>query len=106
MEIDLNLFQTKKPDKRNLTVFASSRDIQTSLESPKWGNGAFSKALKKNILCGNAAVNGEITLKDLNVNLSYDVKQITGNKQNPDAVGLDYPLVIAKEILPKDSACD
>lgn len=100
------LNSSSDPDKKNLTVFASSRDIQTSLESPKWGNGAFSKALKKSILCGNAAVNGEITLKDLNVNLSYDVKQITGNKQNPDAVGLDYPLVIAKEILPKDKTCE
>ncbi|MBK7057299.1 MAG: caspase family protein [Leptospiraceae bacterium] len=94
------------PDKKNLTVFASSRDIETSLERPDWENGAFSKALKESILCGNAVDNGEITLTELKHSLSKAVRKITDNRQLPQGAGagIDNHMSIGNE-LPKDSTC-
>ena len=65
-------------------VFSSSTGRQYSLENPKWGNGAFTKALVEGIN-GKADVNktGRITHKMLDFYISERVKELTGNQQTP-----------------------
>ncbi len=67
-----------------VVVFASSTGKQYSLENPKWGNGAFVKALVEG-LDGAASYtkDGIITINQLDLYLRERVKALTGNKQTP-----------------------
>ncbi len=65
-------------------VFAASTGRQSSLESEKWGNGAFTKALVEG-LSGRADYSGKgrITINMLDLYLSERVKELTGGRQTP-----------------------
>jgi uncharacterized caspase-like protein len=82
-------------------VFSSSAGSQFSLESPRWGNGAFTKGLLEG-LSGKADYNkdGAISVNELNLYVSESVKNLTGGQQTPvmqkpNGIG-DFPLVIFK----------
>lgn len=82
-----------------VVVFSSSTGRQYSLESPEWGNGAFTKALVEG-LTGKADYQGtgRITFKMLDLYVSERVKQLTGGQQSPvtQAPGgvPDFPLAV------------
>ena len=80
-------------------VFCSSAGKQYSMESPEWGNGAFTKALVEG-LGGKADYlkKGVITLNQLDLYISERVKQLTKGKQTPvtgkpDTIR-DFPITI------------
>ena len=80
-------------------VFSSSTGRQLSLESPDWGNGAFTKALREG-LEGKAdpGRSGRVTLTQLDLWLRGRVKDLTQGTQTPvtakPSTALDFPLVI------------
>jgi WD40 repeat protein len=82
-------------------VFAASTGRQRSLEDPKWGNGAFTKALIEG-LSGKADVmnNGRITLSTLDVWIANRVKELTGGAQTPVMLKPgqvpDFPIAIRR----------
>ena len=65
-------------------VFASSTGEQVSLESPQWGNGAFTKELVVG-LAGGADLfrHGNVSVADLNSWLSEKVPELTNHRQVP-----------------------
>jgi len=67
-----------------VVVFASSTGRQYSLEDPKWGNGAFTKALVEG-LKGKADLlgKGKITINMLDAFIAERVKELTKGKQTP-----------------------
>ncbi|MCL4189278.1 MAG: caspase family protein [Rhodobacteraceae bacterium] len=80
-------------------VFSSATGSQYSLESPEWGNGAFTLALREG-LDGRADVNGDgaVSVNEMNLYLSDRVKELTANRQTPvlrkrDEVA-DFPLAV------------
>jgi WD40 repeat protein len=82
-----------------VVVFSSSTGRQFSLEDPKWGNGAFTKALVEG-LTGRADIHGSgrITHKSLDFYISERVKELTGGRQTPvtQAPGgvPDFPIAV------------
>lgn len=82
-----------------VVVFSSSTARQYSLESPEWGNGAFTKALVEG-LSGQADLGGtgRITFKMLDLYVSERVKALTDGRQSPvtQAPGgvADFPLAL------------
>jgi len=84
-----------------VVVFSSSTGRQYSLEDPRWGNGAFTKALIEG-LTGRADYNknGRITYKMLDFYISERVKQLTGGQQTPVTLtphGVpDFPVVVLR----------
>lgn len=84
-----------------VVVFSSSTGRQFSLESPAWGNGAFTKALLEGL--GGAAdfqKTGRITHKMLDLYVSERVKELTKGEQSPvtQAPGgvPDFPLALLR----------
>jgi WD40 repeat protein len=84
-----------------VVVFSSSTGRQYSLEDPRWGNGAFTKALVEAI--GGQAdynKNGRITYKILDFYISERVKQLTAGQQTPVTLtphGVpDFPVVVLR----------
>lgn len=67
-----------------VVVFSSSTGRQFSLESPSWGNGAFTKALLEGV-SGSADYmkTGRITHKMLDLYVSERVKALTKGEQSP-----------------------
>jgi uncharacterized caspase-like protein len=67
-----------------VVVMSASTGSELSVESDEWGHGAFTKALLDG-LKGPADFNndGVITLTELNLSITYTVKEITGGKQHP-----------------------
>lgn len=84
-----------------VVVFASSTGRQYSLEDPRWGNGAFTKALVEG-LSGRADYGGKgkITINMLDLYLSERVKELTGGKQTPTTTKpqtvQDFPLAVRR----------
>ena len=82
-----------------LVVLASSTGKQYSLEDPRWGNGAFTKALVEG-LSGQADLKkrGRITHKMLDFYVSDRVDELTNGQQtpvNPSPQGVpDYPIAL------------
>lgn len=82
-------------------VFSSSSGAQYSLESPAWGNGAFTKALKEGL---NGAADprktGRVTTDNLDAWLRARVAELTQGKQTPvigKSEGLPaFPLVLTR----------
>lgn len=83
-------------------VFASSTGRQFSLEDPRWGNGAFTKALVEG-LSGRADYTGKgaITTNMLDLYLSERVKELTLGKQTPTTTKpqtiQDFPIALVRE---------
>lgn len=67
-----------------VTVMTSSSGKEYSYENPKWGHGAFTKALLEG-LQGSADFNSDqvIRLLELNLYVTERVKELTGGKQHP-----------------------
>jgi len=67
-----------------VVVMSASTGSELSVESDEWGHGAFTKALLDG-LKGPADFNNDrvITLTELNLSITYTVKEITGGKQHP-----------------------
>ena len=80
-------------------VFSSSTGRQLSLESPDWGNGAFTKALREG-LAGRAdpGGSGRVTLGQLDAWLRSRVRELTQGAQTPvtarPATAVDFPLAV------------
>lgn len=67
-------------------VFSSSTGAQTSLESPAWNNGAFTKALREGLAGGaDPAGTGRVTSDALERFVRQRVVEITGGRQTPVA---------------------
>jgi hypothetical protein len=67
-----------------VVVFSSSTGRQFSLESPTWGNGAFTKALLEGMAGGaDYQKSGRITHKMLDLYVSERVKELTKGEQSP-----------------------
>lgn len=67
-----------------LTVMTSSSGNEFSYENPRWGHGAFTKALLEG-LDGNADYNSDriIHLAELNLFITQRVKDLTAGRQHP-----------------------
>lgn len=84
-----------------VVVFASSTGNQFSLEDPRWGNGAFTKALIEG-LNGKADYSGKgkITINMLDLYISERVKELTKGQQTPTTTKPstipDYPIATKK----------
>ena len=82
-----------------VVVMSASTGSELSVESDEWGHGAFTKALLDG-LKGPADFNNDrvITLTELNLSITYTVKEITGGKQHPTtqipANMPDFPLFV------------
>lgn len=82
-----------------VVVFASSTGSQYSLESPEWGNGAFTKALIE-AFSGKADYNqnGRITVNMIDLYVSERVKQLTKGQQMPTTTKPptvpDFPVIV------------
>jgi WD40 repeat protein len=80
-------------------VFSSAAGSQYALESPEWGNGAFTLAVLEG-LRGAADFNadGSVSLNELNLFVSDMVKQLTNNQQTPvlqkPSAIRDFPLAL------------
>lgn len=82
-------------------VFSSATGSQYSLESPEWGNGAFTRALREGIV-GVADYNGDgaVSVEEMNLYISQRVKELTANRQTPvvrkPPEVADFPLALAR----------
>ncbi|MEO7923748.1 MAG: caspase family protein, partial [Chitinophagaceae bacterium] len=100
--IDINAIVNELSSTENGAItFTSSTGKEFSLEDPKWGNGAFTKAVIEG-LTGKAAIPGKnkITIKSLDAYISERVKELTGGKQHPTSVTPpnvpDFPIGVVK----------
>jgi len=80
-------------------VVSSSTGAQTSLESPAWDNGAFTKALREGLAgAADPARTGRITSDALEAFVRRRVPEITGGRQTPVAAQSSatkpFPLVM------------
>jgi WD40 repeat protein len=85
-----------------VVVFASSTGQETSLESPDWNNGAFTKALVEG-LNGRGDFNrdGVISLNELNLWVADRVKNLSRGEQHanmirPDSIR-DFPFALIRQ---------
>lgn len=80
-------------------VFSSSTGRQLSQEDPKWGNGAFTKAVVEG-LSGKAEIgkSGKITHKGLDYYVTERVKELTKGQQSPVSIApggiTDFPIAV------------
>lgn len=97
-----------------VVLFAASARFQSALESPEWGNGAFTKAVVEALsarsgdsLSADAkdalsliASSGKVTLSRLDAYLAERVKQLTSGKQTPTLARPqtipDLPIAVVK----------
>lgn len=100
--LDMNLVVNELISAENgAVVFTSSTGNQYSVESERWGNGAFTKALVEG-LSGRADFGdtGRITVNMLDYYVSDRVKELTGGKQTPTsakpATVPDFPVALSK----------
>jgi WD40 repeat protein len=83
--VDLNRhIQDLSAAETGAVVFSSAAGSQFALESPQWGNGAFTRA-KIEGLRGAADYNrdGAVSVNELNLYVSEAVKALTNNQQTP-----------------------
>lgn len=90
-----------------IVVFTSSTGAQLSLESPEWGNGAFTRAVLEG-LRGRADRDhsGRVTVNMLDLYVSQRVLSLTGHRQSPSTAKLstvpDFTIAVVKELLNED----
>jgi hypothetical protein len=96
---DINgVINTLAASENGAVVFASSAGNQFSLESPEWGNGAFTKALIEAFEGqGDYTRDGLVSINEINLYVGERVKELTGGQQTPvlqkpDSIR-DFPLV-------------
>jgi WD40 repeat protein len=82
-------------------VFSASTGSQVSWEDPKWGNGAFTKALIEGLDGGaDYRKTGRITVNMLDLYISERVRELTGGRQTPTTqkppTVPDFPVAIKK----------
>ena len=80
-------------------VFSSSTGAQTSLESPAWNNGAFTKALREGLAGGaDPTKSGRVTTDALEAFVRQRVPEITGGRQTPvvgkTQTSAPFPIII------------
>ena len=83
--LDLNRAVDELVNKEpGVTVMTSSSGKEFSYENPRWGHGAFSKAILEG-LNGAANFNNDriINLMELNLYVTDRVKELTGGRQHP-----------------------
>lgn len=83
--VDLNRhIQDLSAAETGAVVFSSAAGSQFALESPAWGNGAFTLAVLEG-LRGKADFNGDgaVSMNELNLYVSERVKELTQNQQTP-----------------------
>lgn len=84
-----------------VVVFTAATGRQYSLESPDWGNGAFTKALVEG-LSGKANYTGDgrVTINQLDLYLSERVKELTQGQQTPTTAKphtiQDFPIALVR----------
>ncbi len=99
---DINAFVNELTSAENgAVVFASSTGRQFALEDPRWGNGAFTKALIEGIQGGaDYRQAGAITVNSLDLYLSDRVKALTNGQQTPTTTKphtiQDFPIAIIR----------
>lgn len=72
-------------------VISSSTGAQTSLESPLWNNGAFTKALREGLAgAADPQQTGRITTENLEAFLRARVADLTGGRQTPVAATSEH----------------
>jgi hypothetical protein len=99
--LDLNRHLQDLRAATGAVVFSSATGSQYALESPEWGNGAFTRALREG-LGGRADYdgNGAVTVNELNLYVAERVKELTANRQTPvlrkPAEVADFPLALTR----------
>ncbi len=99
--LDLNGHMQDLRAATGAVVFSSATGSQYALESPEWGNGAFTRALREG-LAGRADYdrNGAVTVNELNLYVAERVKDLTANRQTPvlrkPPEVADFPLALAQ----------
>ena len=96
--VDLNgLIQDLSAAENGAVVFSSAAGNQFALESPQWGNGAFTRAMLEAFDgAGDYNNDGAVSVNELNLYVAEEVKQLTNNQQTPvlqkpDSIR-DFPL--------------
>jgi WD40 repeat protein len=96
--IDLNgIIQDLSAAENGAVVFSSAAGNQYALESPRWQNGAFTKAILSAFDgAGDYNGDGAVSVNELNLYVSEEVKRLTNNRQTPvlqkpDSIR-DFPL--------------
>jgi uncharacterized caspase-like protein len=96
--VDLNgLIQDLSAAENGAVVFSSAAGSQFALESPQWGNGAFTRAMLEAFDgAGDYNNDGAVSVNELNLYVAEEVKQLTNNQQTPvlqkpDSIR-DFPL--------------
>ena len=100
--VDLNgLIQDLSAAENGAVVFSSAAGSQYALESPEWGNGAFTRALLE-AFRGNGDYNndGAVSINELNLYVGEEVKRLTNNQQTPvlqkpDSIR-DFPIGVVR----------
>ncbi|MFO7780523.1 MAG: caspase family protein [Spirochaetia bacterium] len=100
--VDLNRhIQDLSAAETGAVVFSSAAGSQFALESPEWGNGAFTLAMLDG-LGGEGDYNGDgaVSVSELNLFVSEEVKDLTNNQQTPvmqrpNSIR-DFPLVAVR----------
>lgn len=90
-----------------VVVFAAASGQQESLESPEWGNGAFTRAVIEGLNGrADARRTGRVTLNMLELYVSERVKELTRGAQTPSTAKpetvSDFPLAIVRELRPDE----
>jgi hypothetical protein len=101
-EADVNRLVNELSSAENgVVVFYSTTRRPNSLENPRWGNGAFTKAVVEG-LAGKADMTqrGKVTVNSLDLYIAERVKELTDGQQTPvttkpDTVP-DFPIAIIK----------
>ena len=85
-----------------VVVFTSATGAQVALESPAWGNGAFTKALVEGLLgqAADAKSNNRIMHRSLESFVGQKVGELTQNRQTPTTISpqgvQNFPLAIKR----------
>ncbi len=100
--VDLNgIIQDLSAAENGAVVFSSAAGNQFALESPAWGNGAFTLALLDALRgAGDYNGDGSISVNELNLYVGEEVKRLTNNQQTPvlqkPSSIRDFPLAVVR----------
>ena len=91
----------ERGSERGVIVFAASTGRQLSIEDPKWGNGAFTKALVEGLGSAGAPAKAKIAGRNsitpamLEVYVAGRVDDLTGGSQTPvmTSTAPEFPFV-------------
>jgi WD40 repeat protein len=101
--VDLNgHIQDLSAAENGAVVFSSAAGSQFALESPEWGNGAFTRAMLEAFDgAGDYNDDGAVSVNELNLYVAEEVKALTNNQQTPvlqkpDSIR-DFPLGVVQK---------